>query len=290
MIMGTASGVGKTALATALCRIFRQDGYKAAPFKSQNMTPNTALTENGDEIAVSQMLQAHAAGAEPGADMNPLILKPGAGPTSLYSKIQVILNGRYFGTVDGQSFKNVRKDMMRHISAAYSRLASAYDVIVVEGAGSPVELNLKRNDIVNMGVAKLINAPVMLVTDIDRGGAFAALYGTIGLLEDSERKYIKAVIINRFKGDTAYFADGVKIIEKITGTPVAGVVPYIPFTLPEEDAGAGGRGGGFSAVDRGNATDISDIDFINAQIDVLAAGVRKALDMKLVYDILNGGV
>ena len=157
MIQGTSSGVGKTILTMALCRIFRQDGYKTAPFKSQNMTSNTAFTKNGEEIAVSQLLQALAAGIEPTADMNPVLLKP-------------------------PDFKNSKKVDLFVIMDAYSRLASQYNVIVIEGAGSPVELNLNKGDYVNMGVAVRTGAPVLLVADIDRGGVFASLYGTLALL------------------------------------------------------------------------------------------------------------
>ncbi|MCL1997155.1 MAG: AAA family ATPase, partial [Turicibacter sp.] len=207
MVQGVASGVGKTILTLALCRIFRQDGYKAAPFKALNLTTNTALVEGG-EIAVSQYLQALAADVIPEKDMNPFVLKPPY--------------GRKIADID-------------EIMAAYKRLSERFDVIVLEGAGSPVELNLNRNDMVNMGMARRANAPVLLVGDIDRGGVFASLYGTIALMEDWARQRVKATVINRFMGDPVLFSDGVKIIEEITKLPVAGVIPYMKVDLPQED-------------------------------------------------------
>jgi len=262
MIQGTASNVGKTIIAMALCRIFKQDGYKVAPFKSQNITPNTARLENGDEIAVSQLLQAYAAGVEPEVCMNPVILKP-QGP-------QVILNGRPHEMATDGDFTALKQKLIPEIMKAYATLDERYDIIVIEGAGSPVELNLTRgsDDIVNMGIAKRVNAPVLLVSDIDRGGIFASLYGTLNLLDEDERQCVKAMIVNRFRGDIESFADGVKILEDITGVPVAGVVPYIEFDIPEEDTHSS------------NYTPENNYD---RQLDLIADNIRTSLDMELIY-------
>ncbi|MCL2160248.1 MAG: cobyric acid synthase, partial [Oscillospiraceae bacterium] len=264
MIQGTASGVGKSIMTMALCRIFWQDGYMVAPFKSQNMTSNTAFAKSGEEIAVSQVLQAYAAGIEPDADMNPVILKPSPEKTGT----EVILSGKPYDTVDAYNFKEIKKNLVPEIKKAYNRLSEKYSIIVIEGAGSPVELNLTKGggDIVNMGIAKLANAPVVIVADIDRGGIFASLYGTVGLLDESERKYVKATIVNRFKGDMSYFAEGVKILENITGVPVLGVVPYIKFDMPEEDSLYGGE----------SLVNSLDGDY-GSQFDLIAGKVRESL-------------
>jgi adenosylcobyric acid synthase len=277
MIQGTASGVGKTIIAMALCRIFRQDGYKTAPFKSQNMTSNTAFTPDGGEIAVSQLLQACAAETEPDVKMNPVILK--------YSPeikgTQLIVGGKYRETVNAYKFREMKRDILREIIEAYDTLSRGYDIIVIEGAGSPVELNLTENstDIVNMGIAKQLNAPVILVSDIDRGGIFASLYGTVKLLDESERKYVKATIVNRFKGDISYFGRGREILENITEIPVAGIVPYIKFDIPEEDSLYNAASPLFSPESN-----------LSGQFDLIAENVRKSLDMELIYKIINDGV
>ena len=275
MIQGTASGVGKTIITMALCRIFSQDGYKTAPFKSQNMTSNTAFTDSGDEIAISQLLQAKAANTNPVAAMNPIILKPDPEKKGT----QIILNGKPYDIINAYNFKEIKKNLIPEITKAYGNLSQQYDIIVIEGAGSPVELNLTRNsnDIVNMGIAKLAQSPVLLVSDIDRGGVFASLYGTVKLFDDSEREYVKATIVNRFKGDMSYFKEGAAILEEITGIPVVGVVPYIKFYMPEEDSLYSG------------SSDISDGDF-ESQFDLIAENVRKSLDMDLIYKIINDGV
>ena len=253
MIQGTASGVGKTILSLALCRIFHQDGYNVAPFKAQNMTANTILTKSGDEIAISQYLQALAAGTEPCVNMSPIVLKP-----------------PYTHALD----KNTK---LETITSAYSRLCKKYDVIVIEGAGSCAELNLKKDDMVNMSMAKRAKAPVLLVSDIDRGGVFASLYGSIKLMDKSELAHIKATIVNRFMGDTSLFADGVKILEDITKLPVAGVIPYTEITLPEEDSLFN------------HTLPIQEDDF-ESQFNNIANNVRQHLNMSLVYNILNEGV
>jgi len=274
MIQGTASGAGKTILTLALCRIFKQDGHVVAPFKAQNMTSNTCLTENREEIAVSQLLQALAAGVTPSSSMNPVILKYQHNQKAT----QLILNGKPHDVVNAYNFKETKKKLVPEIMGAYTRLASKYDIIVIEGAGSPVELNLNREDIVNMGMAKRANAPVLLVSDIDRGGIFASLYGTINLLDETSKAHVKATIVNRFKGDAAHFSDGVRILEDITKLPVAGVIPYTAINLPEEDA-----------LFDNNAAMTPEVDY-DSQFDQIAEVVRKSLDMRLIYEILDGGM
>ena len=272
MIQGTASGVGKTILTLALCRIFKQDGHSVSPFKAQNMTTNTCVTKPGHEIAVSQWLQALAADAEQCADINPVILKPFEGQT------QVVLGGKALGTIDAHNFKEVKDKIVPEIMKAYNRLCDKYDIIVIEGAGSPAELNLNKDDVVNMGMAKRAKSPVILVSDIDRGGVFASLYGTVALLGDEERAYVKATVINRFRGDIAHFDGGIKIIEDITKLPAAGVIPYIKINLPEEDD-----------LFRSDKTFGTASDF-ESQFNNIAETVRNALDMKLIYRILDEGV
>jgi adenosylcobyric acid synthase len=271
MIQGTASGVGKTILTIALCRIFKQDGYAAAPFKSQNMTSNTAVLKTGEELAVSQILQAGAAGIEPDATMNPILLKPDPEKRGT----QLILNGKLRDTINTYKFKEIKQSLVTEIKKAYETLSAQYDIIIIEGAGSPVELNLSDNDIVNMGIAKLTNAPVLLVANIDRGGVFASLYGTLALMDESEKPRVKATVINRFKGDAAYFTEGITILEEITGVPVAGIVPYVSFVLPEED--------GCSSIA------YTPNDNLDDQFDLIAAHIRKSLNMELVYKILGEG-
>lgn len=231
MIQGTMSGVGKSLLAAALCRIFRQDGYCTAPFKSQNMALNSYITPDGLEIGRAQALQAEAAGIEPSALMNPVLLKP---TTDVGS--QVIVNGRVRGNMRAAEYFRHKKELLPDIRLAYEQLSARYDIIVVEGAGSPAELNLKQDDIVNMGLAELLRLPVLLAGDIDCGGVFAQLLGTYSLLEPKEQALVKGLIVNRFRGDRALFRDGISILEQKSGLPVLGVVPYIPHDLEDEDS------------------------------------------------------
>ena len=293
MIQGTASGAGKTTIALGLCRIFRQDGFKAAPFKSQNMTGNTARTACGGEIAVSQLMQAYAAGAEPVTEMNPLVLKPPDGGEGT----RVILNGRPFDMGGSGNINDFKiSAFLPEIIKAYNSLKKQYDIIVIEGAGSPVELNLIADDIVNMGIARRVNAPVILVADIDRGGAFASLYGTIGLLDERDRKLVKATALNRFRGDISGFEEGRRILERITGLPVAGIVPYVSFDLPEEDGfslrgerrGERGEFGFESGECRVEGGEFGfDRAELERQFDIVADNVRRALDMDLIYEIVG---
>ena len=231
MIQGTMSNAGKSLIAAGLCRIFAQDGYKTAPFKSQNMALNSFITEDGLEMGRAQVVQAEAAGVKPSADMNPILLKP---TTDVGS--QVIVNGVSIGNMRAKDYFAYKKQLIPQIMEAYKRLDEAYDVIVIEGAGSPAEINLKSDDIVNMGLAAMVDAPVLLAGDIDRGGVFAALYGTMALLEPDERAMVKGTIINKFRGDVEILRPGLTQLEELTHVPVVGVVPWMELDLDEEDS------------------------------------------------------
>lgn len=231
MVQGTMSNAGKSFLVAGLCRVFMQDGYKAAPFKSQNMALNSYITKDGLEIGRAQAMQAEAAGIEPTVDMNPILLKP----TSQIGS-QVIVNGEVLGNMKAMDYYANKKKLIPEIEKAFNRLAEEYDIIVIEGAGSPAEINLKENDIVNMGMARIAKAPVLLAGDIDRGGVFAALYGTVKLLDEDEQKMIKGLIINKFRGDVEILKPGLAMIEERTGVPVVGVVPMKPLDIDDEDS------------------------------------------------------
>ena len=231
MIQGTMSNVGKSALAAGLCRVLKQDGYKVAPFKSQNMALNSFITKEGLEMGRAQVMQAEAAGIEPEAIMNPILLKPTNDTGS-----QVIINGKPIGVMAAREYYRHKKEYIPAIMDAYHELEKKYDIIVIEGAGSPAEINLKKDDIVNMGMAKLADAPVLLVGDIDRGGVFAQIAGTVMLLEEDEKARIKGTIINKFRGDVSILEPGLRMLEEKTDIPVTGVVPYFYLDLDEEDS------------------------------------------------------
>lgn len=231
MIQGTMSNAGKSLVTAGLCRVFKQDGYKVAPFKSQNMALNSFITKEGLEMGRAQVMQAEACGIEPSVNMNPILLKPTNDVGS-----QVIVNGEVLGNMSARDYYKKKTELIPHIMEAYNNLAKEYDIIVMEGAGSPAEINLKENDIVNMGMAKLANSPVLLVGDIDRGGVFASIAGTLMLLEEDERKMIKGTIINKFRGDINILKPGLDMIEEITKTPVVGVVPYMELDIDDEDS------------------------------------------------------
>ncbi|MFS0644979.1 cobyric acid synthase [Siminovitchia sp. 179-K 8D1 HS] len=214
MILGTASNAGKSFITSAICRLLKKEGWKVSPFKSQNMTKNTFLTKEGHEIGLSQAIQAKASGIEPLAFMNPILLKPVDGRT------EVILCGK---KTDSFSYEKG----LAAIEESLHELAKRYDAIVLEGAGSPVEVNLREKELANMRVAKIADAPVLLVADIDRGGVFASIVGTLELLAPEERKHIKGIIINKFRGNVSLFQDGVRWIEERTGIPVVGIVPFM---------------------------------------------------------------
>ena len=231
MIQGTMSNAGKSLVAAGLCRVFAQDGYRTAPFKSQNMALNSFVTKEGLEMGRAQAVQAEACGIEPSVEMNPILLKP---TTDVGS--QVIVMGRVRSNMKAGDYFRYKKALIPEIMAAYRRLEEQYDIIVLEGAGSPAEINLKADDIVNMGMAELADAPVLLVGDIDRGGVFAQLAGTIMLLEEREKQRIQGMIINKFRGDVSILEPGLRMIEEICGKPVVGVVPYEKLDIDDEDS------------------------------------------------------
>ncbi|MFA6808283.1 MAG: cobyric acid synthase [Eubacteriales bacterium] len=231
MIQGTMSNAGKSLFTAGLCRILKQDGYKVAPFKSQNMALNSFITKEGYEMGRAQVVQAEAAGIEPSVLMNPVLLKPTSDKGS-----QVIVNGEVLGDMTAKEYFKYKTKLIPEIMKAYNVLDEEYDYIVIEGAGSPAEINLKNEDIVNMGMAKMAKAPVLLVADIDRGGVFASIYGTVMLLEDDEKRMLKGTIINKFRGDVEILKPGLKMIEDKTGIPVLGVVPYLKIDIEDEDS------------------------------------------------------
>ena len=231
MVQGTMSNAGKSLLAAGLCRIFKQDGYRVAPFKSQNMALNSFITREGLEMGRAQVMQAEAAGIEPSVLMNPILLKPTNDTGS-----QVIVNGEVLSTMSARDYFKYKKQLVPDIMKAYHALEEQADIIVLEGAGSPAEINLKNDDIVNMGMAKMANAPVLLVGDIDRGGVFAQLAGTMMLLEEEEKRLVKGLVINKFRGDKSILDPGIEMLEQLCSKPVVGVAPYMDIDVEDEDS------------------------------------------------------
>ncbi len=232
MIQGTASSAGKSVIVAALCRIFKQDGYKVAPFKAQNMALNSYVTAAGGEIGRAQVVQAEAAGIAPTVDMNPVLLKP-----TTDSGSQVIVMGKAVTTISAQDYYKYTPNLLKTVEEALGRLRAAYGIVVIEGAGSPAEINLKEREIVNMRTARMASAPVLLVGDIDKGGVFASLVGTLELLDEDERRYVKGFVINKFRGDVALLKDALDFLERRTARPVLGVVPYFrDIRIAQEDS------------------------------------------------------
>ena len=231
MVQGTMSGAGKSLLVTALCRIFTQDGYSVAPFKSQNMALNSYVTADGLELGRAQAAQAEAAGIPCDVRMNPILLKPSSDTGS-----QLIVMGEVRGQYDAKEYFRMKRALIPEIMKAYNSLAEEHDIIVIEGAGSPAEINLRQDDIVNMGLAELVNAPVILAGDIDRGGVFAQLYGTVALLQPEERKRVIGTVINKFRGDVELLRPGLRQLEELTSLPVLGVIPWMKIDIDDEDS------------------------------------------------------
>lgn len=250
MIQGTMSNVGKSLVVAGLCRIFKQDGYRVAPFKSQNMALNSFITNENLEMGRAQVVQAEACGIEPSVCMNPILLKP---VTDMGS--QVIINGEVVGNMRAMDYFKRKKEYIPVIESAYKKLSDEYDIVVIEGAGSPAEINLKQDDIVNMGMAGIADSPVLLVGDIDRGGVFAQLIGTVELLEKEEQARIKGLIINKFRGDKKILEPGLEMITERCGKEVIGVVPYMDIDIEEEDSLA-------ESLVRKNARGVIDIAVI----------------------------
>ncbi|MBC6678395.1 cobyric acid synthase [Zhenpiania hominis] len=231
MIQGTMSNAGKSLVAAGLCRIFKQDGYKVAPFKAQNMALNSFITREGLEMGRAQVTQAEAAGVEPSVLMNPILLKPTNDTSS-----QVIVNGEVMDNLSAADYYKRKRDLVAAVKDSYDKLAAEHDIIVLEGAGSPAEINLKENDIVNMYMAKLAKAPVLLVGDIDRGGVFASIVGTMQLFEPEERELVKGILINKFRGDRSILQLGLDQLSEIIQKPIAGVIPYMHLDIDDEDS------------------------------------------------------
>ena len=283
MIQGTMSNVGKSWITAGLCRIFRQDGFSVAPFKSQNMSSFSFVTDEGLEMARSQAVQAEAAGIAPSVLMNPVLLKP---VTDMGA--QVIVNGRVRGDMQASEYFSYKETLKLEVMQAFEALSESYDVIVIEGAGSPAEINLKEGDIVNMGLARMTGAPVLLVGDIDRGGVFAQIVGTLALLEDDERESVKGLIINKFRGDIELLRPGLSILEEKAGKPVVGTIPYLSIDIEEEDSLSDGN-----RKDSVLTASIPENDceayaeYKNVQYDKLAAALRKNLDMEYIYSLMK---
>ena len=231
MVLGTASSAGKSVLATGLCRLYARRGMRVAPFKAQNMALNSFVTPDGGEIGRSQAVQAEACGIAPSVLMNPVLLKPNSDHTS-----QVVIRGRAGGNLSAREYYAWRHTLRPQVLDAFQTLAAGHDLVILEGAGSPAEINLRENDLVNMGMAAMAGAPVILVGDIDRGGVFASLYGTVKLLEPEEQARIKGIVINRFRGDVSILEPGLRQLESLLGIPVLGVLPYWDIRVEEEDS------------------------------------------------------
>lgn len=231
MFQGTGSSVGKSLITAAFCRIYANKGFKVAPFKSQNMALNSYITKKGLEMGRAQVVQAEAARIEPSALMNPILLKP-----STDKKCQVILEGKVYKNMSAMDYHCFKPKLKEKVTEIYNKLSDEFDIVLLEGAGSPAEINLKEHDLVNMGMAKMADSPVILIGDIDRGGVFASIYGTIMLMDEEERRRIKGVIINKFRGDVKILEPGIKMLEDLINIPVVGVVPYCHLEIEEEDS------------------------------------------------------
>ncbi len=282
MVQGTSSSVGKSLIVAGLCRLLRQEGYRVAPFKAQNMALNAAVTKEGLEIGRAQAVQAEAAGVEASVDMNPLLLKPEGD-----SRSQVVLLGRPLESLHAQDFYRDRSRFWTIICDSLDRLREQYDVVLIEGAGSPAEINLRKGDLVNMRVALHSRAPVLLAGDIDRGGVFASLVGTLALLEPEEREMVRGFVINKFRGDISLLKSGLRMLEERTGVPVLGVVPYLhDLLISQEDSAsleAGSTGSGLLDVAVIRLPRIANFD----DFDLL--GAEPAVGLRYVSDPLKLG-
>lgn len=285
MVMGTASHVGKSVLATALCRIFYQDGYRVAPFKVQNMSRNSSVTRNGLEMSRAQAVQAEASGLDPDVHMNPILLKPTDGRTS-----QVVVLGRVQGNQSAASYmRSGKEELWQAAQESFRYLSERFRVIVMEGAGSPVEMNLKAHDLANMRAAEMADARVILVADIEPGGVFASVIGTLDLLEPHERQRVFGIIINKFRGDPMLFDDGVRFLEERTGMAVLGVIPYLPDLAIDEEDSMGlqslryrpreGSGIAVAIVPLPHLANFTDVDALFWESDVLPFFAKRPEDL-----------
>ena len=272
MVQGATSSAGKSLLCTGLCRYFYKKGLKVFPFKSQNMSRNAFVDEDGHKIATAQVQQAFACNRKPDVKMNPVLLIP---KTDVGST--VVLFGEEFKDMMAREYFEYKKELLPIIEKTFSEIESENDIVVVEGAGSPAEINLRENDIVNMGLAELVDLPVILVADIDRGGVFASLYGTVMLLSENERKRIKGLVINKFRGDKTLLDSGIEQIEKLTGIPVIGTIPYVKLNIPDED----------SLVDYDKPANHGGVskEELEIEFDKLMNAIAENMDMKVVEEI-----
>ncbi len=272
MVQGATSSAGKSLLCTGLCRYFYKKGLKVFPFKSQNMSRNAFVDEDGNKIATAQVQQAFACNRKPDVKMNPVLLIP---KTDVGST--VVLFGKEFKDMKAREYFEYKKELLPVIEKTFSEIESENDIVVIEGAGSPAEINLRENDIVNMGLAELVDLPVILVADIDRGGVFASLYGTVMLLSENERKRIKGLVINKFRGDKTLLDSGIEQIEKLTGIPVIGTIPYVKLNIPDED----------SLVDYDKPANHGGVtrEELEIEFDKLMNAIADNMDMKLVEEI-----
>lgn len=283
MFQGTGSNAGKSVLTAALCRILRQDGYDVAPFKAQNMSLNSFVTRQGGEMGRAQVVQAQACRLEPDVRMNPVLLKPNSDTGS-----QIILNGKVYGSLHFRDYAKQRQAMFEQVKQSYDALAGEHQVMVLEGAGSPAEINLKANDIVNMNMARYAEAPVLLVGDIDRGGVFASFVGTMELLSEAERQQVAGFVINRFRGDPSFLASALDATLQHTGKPVLGVVPYLTrLGLPEEDSVSFKEGSVTAAGAPTDCIDIAvlDLPHISNFTDFDALGIEPDVHLRVVRNL-----
>lgn len=281
MIVGTSSGAGKSITVAGLCRALTKDGLKVSPFKSQNMALNSFVTKSGLEMGRAQVVQAAACKIDPEAYMNPILLKP-----TTDRKIQVIVNGKSIGNMSGIEYGKFKTSLKPEIMKSYNYIKENYDISVIEGAGSPVEINIKGEDIANMKMAEMADAPVILVADIDRGGVFASIYGTIMLMPPEERARVKGVIINKFRGDVNILKPGLKEIEELTGVPVIGVMPYSNIDIEDEDSVTerfkklqGKKGINISVIKLRHISNFTDIDALRIVEDVNIKYITSADEM-----------
>lgn len=274
MIQGTTSSAGKSLMCTGLCKIFAEDGYKVFPFKSQNMSSKYYTTKEGYKISTAQALQAMAAGLEPHPHMNPILLLPKTDMGSM-----VVLNGQDYKHMEAVEYFKYKTTLRPMVTEVFRKVESENEIVVIEGAGSPAEINLKQNDIVNMGMAEIADAPVLLVADIDRGGVFASLYGTVMLLEEDERKRIKGLIINKFRGDKTLLDPGIKMIEDILNIPVIGTIPFTHLELVDEDT--------IIDYEKQCNEEPQTKEQMDEELNKLSKVLREHLDMDLVYSLLG---
>lgn len=274
MIQGTTSSAGKSLMCTGLCRIFKEDGYKVYPFKSQNMSSKYYTTSEGYKISTAQTLQAIAAGLKPHPNMNPILLIPKSDKGSM-----VVIKGEDKEDMEAVEYFKYKNTLRPMILDIYKEIEKENDIVVIEGAGSPAEINLKQNDIVNMGMAEMADAPVLLVADIDRGGVFASLYGTVMLLEEHERKRIKGLIINKFRGDKTLLDPGIKMIEEILNIPVVGTIPFAHLELVDEDS--------LVDYDKECNTNPQTEEELERELNKLAIILRENMDMDYIYKIMG---